>query len=396
MPSIKQPPLALLIVIAMASPLALNAFVPAMPTAMESLNVSQNLIQLSFTLYLLTLAIGQLVSGQLADTYGRRPIILGGFFLHLSGSLVAAAANSIEILLVGRVLQALGGGAAMTLVRTILIDMYGPKKSASRMGYLIMAIAISQAIAPALGGYLNVWFNWNAIFYFSGLTGSLVWLLAFKFLPETAAVNSKAQPISKLNSYRIILRSPVYLGYVLTTTFLALAFYLFVGSSPYVVTEQLGGNSATYGTWFLWVSGAFIVGGYASTLLAKILNDDQTIVLGNALALIGALLLVLLNWHNNLSFSGLFLPMALLVFGRGLSQPNAQLAAINACSQTAGTASGLMGFIQLLLGALVAQSVPYILQLGINWVMGSILLAVILSWLAHFFAWRAEQQHLIN
>jgi len=387
------PPLTLLTFIAMASPLALNAFVPAMPDAAAALNTDIATIQLTFTLYLFTLALGQLISGQLADYYGRRPVILTGFALHLAGSLLAALAGSIELLIAGRVLQALGGSAAMTLARTILLDTYGRKGAASRMGYLVMAIAVAQAIAPTIGGFLNLWSGWNSIFYLSVFMGSLVFLLALKLLPETTLEKSSSLGFMIiLHRYIQVFNSGQYLGYVLSTTALAAAFYLFVGSSPYLVANQLDGNSADFGLWFLSVSFSFIAGGYLSTRLAQFLSIDQTILLGNSLAISGASLLLGFALTVDLSFARLFFPMALIIFGRGLSQPNAQLAAISSTSGAAGTASGVMGFIQLFLGALLAQSVPYLLAMDINWVFGGILVATCLAFFAHLYSWKINQQ----
>lgn len=387
------PSLTLLTFIAMASPLALNAFVPAMPDAAVALNTDIATIQLTFTLYLFTLAIGQLLSGQLADYYGRRPVILTGFALHLAGSLLAALAGSIEALIAGRILQALGGSAAMTLARTILLDTYGRNGAASRMGYLVMAIAVAQAIAPAIGGFLNLWSGWNSIFYLSVFMGSLVFLLALKFLPETTTEKSSSLSfMAILKRYSQVFSSGQYLGYVLSTTALAAAFYLFVGSSPYLVANQLNGNSADFGVWFLSVSFSFIVGGYLSTRLAKFMSIDHTILLGNCLAILGASLLLGFTLTSELSFISLFLPMAFIIFGRGLSQPNAQLAAISSTSGAAGTASGVMGFIQLFIGALIAQSVPYLMSFSINWVFSGILLASCLAFFAHFYSWKNNQQ----
>lgn len=388
----QAPPLTLLVFIAMASPMALNAFVPAMPDAALALQTDIATMQLTFTLYLLTLAIGQLLSGQLADYYGRRPVLLTGFAIHLVGSFLAAMADSIEVLIAGRVLQALGGSTAMTLARTVLLDTYGRSGAASRMGYLVMAIAVSQAIAPALGGFLNLWSGWNAIFYLSVFMGSLVFLLALKFLPETTTERStNLSLIAVLKRYKQVFSSGQYLGYVLSTTALAAAFYLFVGSSPYLVINQLGGNSADFGIWFLSVSFSFIVGGYLSTRLAKFLSIDQTILLGNSLAILGASLLLGLALTTALSFTHLFLPMMVIIFGRGLSHPNAQLAAISSTSGSSGTASGVMGFIQLLIGAMIAQSVPYLLDFNINWVFSGIFLATCLAFFAHFYSWKISQ-----
>ena len=373
----------------MASPLALNAFIPAMPDAAAALDADIATIQLTFTFYLLALAIGQLITGPLADYFGRRPVLLAGLGLHTVGSLFAASADGVDILIIGRILQALGGSTCMALVRAIILDVNGRQSAAGRMGYVIMAIAIAQAIAPTVGGYLNLWSGWNSIFYLSVFMGVLVWLFALRMLPETNNKRSgNLQLGGILKRYRDVLGSKQYLGYVMSTTAMAAAFYLFVGSSPYIVTGQLGGNSAQFGTWFLTVSFAFMAGSFLSTRLAQALSVDQMILSGNLLSLLGATLLVGLSVLNQPSFAGLFLPMALLIFGRGLSQPSAQSAAINSSDHSAGTASGLMGFIQLLIGAAIAQLSPLILEHGTTPIFGCILAAPIIALMAHLGAWR--------
>lgn len=383
-----SPPLALLIFIAMASPLALNAFVPAMPDAAQALETDRATLQLTFTLYLLTLALGQLISGQLGDYFGRRPVILAGFGLHVLGSLVAALAVSVELLIMGRVLQALGGSTAMALARTILLDVHGRQGVGARMGYLVMAIALAQAIAPALGGFLNLWVGWQSIFYLSVAMGGSVWLLALKYLPETCEERTASiRPLAVLKSYAGVLGSAAYRGYVFSTTALACAFYLFVGSSPYLVADQLDGNSAEFGLWFLSISFAFLLGSFLATRLARYFSLDQLLLAGNGLALLGGALLLGLYLSSDLSFASLFLPMALMILGRGLSQPNAQTAAISSSQGAAGTASGMMGFIQLMIGSLVAQSVPWLMNLNISWVFSGIFFAAVVALFAHFYGW---------
>lgn len=373
----------------MASPLALNAFVPAMPDVAVALDADIAAIQLTFTFYLLTLAIGQLITGPLADYFGRRPVLLTGLSLHTVGSLFAASADNVDMLVIGRVLQALGGSTCMALVRAIILDVHGRQGAAGRMGYVVMAIAIAQAIAPTIGGYLNLWSGWNSIFYLSVFMGALVWLLTLRMLPETSSARSDSLDLGGiLKRYRDVLGSKQYLGYVLSTTAVAAAFYLFVGSSPYIVAGQLEGNSAQFGSWFLIVPLAFMAGSFLSTRLAQVLSVDQMILNGNLLSLLGAALLVSLSMLNQLTFAGLFLPMALLIFGRGLSQPSAQSAAISSSEHSAATASGLMGFIQLLVGAAIAQLAPLLLEHGTTLVFECILAAPIIALIAHIGAWR--------
>ncbi|MBT00521.1 MAG: Bcr/CflA family drug resistance efflux transporter [Oceanospirillaceae bacterium] len=393
-PPSKAPSVALMTLIAMASPLALNLFVPAMPDAARELQTDVGVIQLSFTAYLFTLAFGQLLSGPLADHLGRRPILLAGLALHTLGSLLAALAPDVVMLIAGRVLQALGGSAAMVLARTIIIDIYGREGAAGRMGYIVMAIAIAQSIAPTVGGYLNLWAGWNAIFYVSLCMGAVALVVAALQLPETCHERSESLRIKPvIERYAQVFHSAGYLGYALSTTFIAAAFYMFVGSAPYIV-DRLGGNSAQFGTWFLAVSLAFMAGSFLSTRLARRASIDQVVLAGNLTSLTGAVCLLLFALGGALNFMTLFMPMALVTFGRGLSQPNAQSAAISCSATSAATASGLMGFIQLLTGALIAQLMPLLLGEGVLPIAVCICLAPLAALGSHAFAVNRQRQQL--
>ncbi len=385
-PPVRTPSIALMTLVAMVSPLALNLFVPAMPDAARELQTDVGVIQLSFTAYLFTLAFGQLLSGPLADHFGRRPIVLGGLIFHTLGSLLAALAPDVMLLIAGRVLQALGGSAAMVMARTIIIDIYGREGAAARMGYVVMAIATAQTIAPTVGGYLNLWAGWNSIFYISLGMGGVALLVASLQLSETCRVKSDSLRLGPvIQRYAGVFNSGGYIGYALSTTCIAAAFYMFVGTAPYIV-DGLGGNSALFGTWFLTVSLAFMAGSFLSTRLARHASIDQVLLFGNLLSLTGALTLLGFTLGSTLTYATLFLPMALVTLGRGFSQPNAQSAAISCSPTSAATASGLMGFIQLLAGAVIAQLMPLLLGEGILPIAVCICLAPVAALGAHYYA----------
>lgn len=381
----KQPSLMLLIVIAMTSPLALNLFIPAMPSAVLALHTDIATMQLTYSFFLLTLAFGQLISGPLADYFGRFPVLITGLIIHFFGCIFAILADDINLLIAARVLQALGGSACMSMARTMTLDVYGRKKSASKMSYLVMAIALSQTLAPTLGGYINLYFNWQAVFIISSSIAFCVLLLAITQLAETCPQKSSSIKINHVfQQYFQVLRSDQYISYALSSTFIACAFYLFIGSAPYIVVNHLGGNSADFGNWFLMVALAFMLGSLCSGSLAKRMTINTMISIGHTISLIGATLLLVLNYTEELSYFSIFIPMSLLTFGRGLSQPSAQSAAISCAITRAGTASGLLGFIQLTIGASIAQLVPLLMGYNINTLFFIIFLAPVFALICHY------------
>ena len=185
-PARKAPSLAILVAISTLQPFALNVLAPATPILAQVLQTDYATIQLTLTVYLATVAVTQLFVGPISDRIGRRPCILGGVALFLIGSAMGAFAETIEGLLVARVIQATGGGTCFALARAVVRDTSGKERAASLIGYLSMAMVISPMIAPFIGGVLEETFGWRSIFAAMALLASGVLVAAWFLLYETA------------------------------------------------------------------------------------------------------------------------------------------------------------------------------------------------------------------
>lgn len=388
-------PKTLLAAMAISSPVALNIYAPVMPELADQFSTSPFTIQLGFTLYLFTLAIGQLIGGPLADQYGRRPVLIWGFTLHILGCLLGVFATETWQLLLARVMQAAGGCTGMLLARSIILDQHGKDKAAGMLGYIALGIASAQALAPTLGGYLNVVAGWQSVFWFSMALGTLVWLGAVLKLPETDTARQATQRFfTSFARYRLVLRNPAFVWYALASTLIACGFFIFIASAPFIVSHHLQGSSVDYGNWFLVVAGGFWFGSLLAGKLSAAQGTQRMMAFGQGLAGIGAVSMLILFFLLPVSYLTLFLPFALFTFGRGLSQPNAQAAAIAATTVSShcisgkpvsdnhdsdntarktdtvtpspiATATGLQGCLQLLVGSLMAQLTPVMMQAGI-------------------------------
>jgi DHA1 family bicyclomycin/chloramphenicol resistance-like MFS transporter len=185
-PSIAKPPfIGLLIAIAAVSPLGINMYLPSMPGMARALGVDFTTIQLTLSLYLAAMALGQLVIGPLSDRFGRRPVLLIGLMVFVIGSLLCLTAQNVGLLIFGRAVQAVGGTAGITLSRAIVRDLYGRNQVASMIGYVTMGMAVAPMIAPTIGGVLETLFGWRASFAFLMVFGGVVLLFAFWYLSET-------------------------------------------------------------------------------------------------------------------------------------------------------------------------------------------------------------------
>jgi DHA1 family bicyclomycin/chloramphenicol resistance-like MFS transporter len=360
-------PVALLAGMAIASPVALNLYAPVMPVLAEQFNTSSFTIQLGFTFYLLTLAIGQLISGPLADRYGRRPVFFWGFLLHIVGGLLGAFAFEVWHLLFARILQAAGGCTGMLLARSIILEQHGKDKAAGMLGYVTMGIATAQALAPTLGGYLNLAVGWQSVFWVSMGLGTIVWLGALFTLPESSATKSNTGSLlQSFTRYGTVLSSKNYIFCALSATMIASGFFVFMTSAPFLVSEFLDGNSADYGNWFLLVAGGFWLGSLTAGKVSAKVGTRTMMLLGNSISGAGALLMLVLFMLAPFSFLALFVPMSLYTYGRGLSQPSAQATAISSTTGAVATATGMLGFFQLTIGSLIAQLTPLLIEISVS------------------------------
>ncbi|WP_416138698.1 MFS transporter [Halomonas sp. HK25] len=145
-------------------PLATDMYLPAMPAMAEALDTGPDRVQLTLSLYMAGFALAQLLCGPISDRFGRKPIMVGGFALFLAASLLCAFAPSIESLLAGRFLQALGGAAGPVLGRAAVRDIYGPLEAGRILSHLASIMALAPALAPVMGAGLLLVFGWEAIF----------------------------------------------------------------------------------------------------------------------------------------------------------------------------------------------------------------------------------------
>lgn len=376
-------PIQLLVLMAIASPVALNIYGPAMPDMVIALGTTQFHVQLGMTLYLLTLGVGQFFAGPLADRFGRRPVLLSGFTLHVMGGLIAVTAGGVYQLLAGRVLQALGGCTGALLTRTIILDNNSKDKAAGLIGYMTMSIAISQAVVPTLGGYWNLLWGWRSVITVNIILGGLVLLFAYRHLPEQKTLGSGRFDIKHiLSKYRMLLRVKSYLYFALTGTLISSCYFAFLNSAPFIVHTQLEGNSAQYGIWFLTVAMGFMLGSFSAGKLSSVLGADKMVWFGNGICLAAGIVMLILLLGWGISFLNLFLPMACFTFGRGLVQPGAQSSALNCVRSATGTAAGMLGFVQLLIGAVIAQIAPMAFQSSIIALPTFLIIASLAAWVS--------------
>ncbi|WP_282608910.1 multidrug effflux MFS transporter [Pelagibius sp. Alg239-R121] len=356
-----RPSIINLIAVAAVGPLALNIFTPSMPGMQSVFNVSYGTIQLTVTLYLIGMAIAQLLYGPLSDRFGRRPVLLAGLCLFLIGSIASAFATSIFWLLLGRTVQAVGGCAGMVLSRAIVRDMHSREKSASMIGYITVGMVVVPMIAPLIGGFLDEWFSWRAGFLFVAVAGFIVLLATSLKLPET---NFDLRPIPGLmgmaSSYDNLLRSRNFRNYALNATFTSATFFAFLSGGPFVAIELMEQTKSTFGICFMAVAFGYMSGNFVTGRVAERVGTDRMITIGSSVSLVGASSMCIFALSDHINLITIFGPMAIITFGNGLSLPSATAGGVSVNPRIAGAAAGLSGFLQMTVAAAVSLLVGYL------------------------------------
>jgi DHA1 family bicyclomycin/chloramphenicol resistance-like MFS transporter len=357
-PAIKPGFIALLIAIAAVSPLGINMYLPSMPGMARALGVDFTTIQLTLSLYLGAMALGQLVIGPLSDRFGRRPILLSGLLIFVIGSLVCLLAQSIGLLIFGRIVQALGGCAGVTLSRAIVRDLYGRNQVARMIAYVTMGMAVAPMVAPTIGGLLETFLGWRASFAFLAGFGGLALVFAYWRLRETNHNRGSGETVRDLmQGYRSLVQSRLFWGYTLVTSFVSAMFFAFLAGAPYVMIELLGRSPAEYGFYFAMVPSGYILGNFATGRIAGRAGPDRMILAGTFLALTAIATMAAIIAAGFLHPAALFGPMLFIGGANGLVLPSSIAGAVSVRPDLAGAAAGLAGSFQIGFGALVAPIV---------------------------------------
>lgn len=349
-----KPSLFLLVAMTGLGPFTMQIVIPSMPVMAAALAVPYGTVQLTLTLYLIGVALGQLLYGPLSDRYGRKPLLLAGLGFYLLGSAIAAAAPTAGVLIVARVLQAAGGCAGLVLGRAMVRDAYPREQAASVIGYVSTAMSVAPMVSPLLGSVLTEHFGWRSTMLACLLIGAPLWLAMRWRLPETLAQPAPLPGLAgMLGAYAQLLRLPAFRAYCGVVSLSTGVFFAFASGTPVVVVNGMGHPPTHLAAAMMLLALSWSAGTFTTARLSVRLGVSRLLRLGTGLILAGGALAVLLLAFAPPNIFLFFLPMMVMAFGNGVAQPSAIAAAVSVRPGLAGTASGLVGALQMGFGALM-------------------------------------------
>ncbi len=349
--------IAVLALVASLGPITIHIIVPVLPDIARDFGAGGAGTQLTLSLGLIALAAGTLIHGPASDRFGRKPVLLGGLALFFAGSLICIWSPTIEILIAGRVIQSFGGAAGLVISRAIVRDLYPREEAARIMGYLLSVVVLAPMLAPLIGGYLTEYFGWHTVFGFAAALAVVALAVAVPLLPETGARSRVGGGLigEMRHAFPILLRSRQFLAYVFYAGFGMGLFLCYVGGMPYLMVTLFERPPSEIGLYLAMLSGSFMAGTFLSTRLTRFVGIDGMIRRASIAVFLFSLLVPATLYAGHVSPLTFFVPALGVGLFHGLAMPNAQAGAVSVNPTIAGSASGLMMFIQISIGSGFAQ-----------------------------------------
>ncbi len=332
----------------------------SLPYIMVYLHTDQPHMQQSISIFLLGLGVSLLVYGPLSDGYGRKPVVIIGMVIAIVSSFATDWAHNIQIFLLMRLLQGIGSGVCMGLGRTIVADVLHGDRLSAIGSYFSLVITLSPLLAPALGGYVQHWFDWQTNFILLGFILLAVLLVYVVFCPET---NQHKRPdafkLSKLLcNYSSLLMHPLFVGATLLSGIAMAATMTYNTASAFILQDGFGLSPIMYGWVTALVGVGSIVGKLANPPAVKWFGSRCTLGLGLVLIAIAGLLIISIEWLLHIhSIVVMMIGVFIAIFGQCFIMPNTMARALSPFHDKRGSAGALYGGFQMLVAFVVSAVV---------------------------------------
>jgi DHA1 family bicyclomycin/chloramphenicol resistance-like MFS transporter len=340
--------------LAMLMPLSIDMYLPALPVIAEQFGVPAGSAQMTLSTYILGFALGQLLYGPMADSLGRKPVVLGGTLVFAAAAAACAMAQSIDHLIVMRFFHGLAAAAASVVINALMRDIY-PKEEFSRMmSFVMLVTTVAPLVAPMVGGAVLVWFSWHAIFWILALAALLASAMIFFFIKETlpAEHRQKFHIRTTLGNFASLFRHKRVLSYMLASGFSFAGMFSFLSAGPFVYIELNHVSPQHFGYYFaLNVVFIFVLTMINSRFVRKVgaLNMFR---IGLWIQFVMAVWMVVTAFFD-VGFWTLVVGIAAFVGCISMVSSNAMAVILDEFPHMAGTASSLAGTFRFGIGAIV-------------------------------------------
>lgn len=375
-------------------PFSIDMYLPSFPAIAADLHTTIGQVTLSLSSYFIGLSAGQLLYGPLLDKYGRKKPVYAGLVLYLLASVGCMMSQSVDALIVFRLIQAIGGCAAGVAAVAMVRDLFPVEENAKVFSLLMLVIGASPMIAPTIGGYVTATLGWNEIFLILAMLAVIILAAVVFILPESYKPNRslslKPKPI--VQNFWLVLKEPQFYTYALTGSIAFAGLFSYVAGSPMLFMKVYQVSEKTYGWIFAGLSVGFIGSSQVNSLLLRRFNSQEIIPVALIAQMLFGILFIVAALNNWLDLAGTLVMLFLILCCVGIINPNASALSIAPFTEHAGSASALMGALQLGTGAAASigiglfksqTSIPLACVMGGSGIVASLVFFICRSHIQH-------------
>ncbi|MFM2399975.1 MAG: hypothetical protein RL341_2132 [Pseudomonadota bacterium] len=326
-------------------PFSIDTYLPAFDAIARGINASPLQMQQTLSVYLIGFGFMQLFHGALADSFGRRPVVLVGVIVFTLASAGCALSESVTTMLAFRLLQGMSAGAGLVVSRALIRDMFEPAQAQKMMSQVTLFFGIAPAIAPMVGGLLSETIGWRAIFWFLVLVGVALWFSIARYLPETLAHEAR-QPFNARNllrGYREVGASPAFLLLTIASAVPFNGMFIYILASPTFMGKHLEVPPTQFFWLFCTTIGGIMIGAWFSGRFAGRIEGVRQVRRGYRIMAIITLINLAYNFWLPASMPWAMIPIGLYALGWALVQPSVSLMVLDLFPSRRGMAASLQG-----------------------------------------------------
>lgn len=340
-------------------PFSIDMYLPGFPAIAKELRTSVDMVSYTLASFFIGVCIGQLISGPLLDRFGRKRPLYIGMIIYILASVACAFSPSVEVLIVARLFQALGGCVTMVAPRAIIRDLFPVNESAKIFSLMILILGVSPILAPTAGSFLIESLGWESVFLVLGVIALLVLLAVVFLMPESKqpdpTFSLKVEDI--MQSFRTVMRERQFYMYTLSGSIAAAGLFAYLAGSPFVLLELHGVSEKGYGIIFAIIASGLITASQLNNVLLKKYTSVQIVKFTLILQTIFGLSLFIGTALHLVNLYGMVTLIFLFLSCQGFNFPNSSALSMEPFEKEAGSASALMGAIQMGFGAAAAAIV---------------------------------------
>jgi MFS transporter, DHA1 family, 2-module integral membrane pump EmrD len=360
-------------------------YVPSLPALAHDLHSSATQIKFTLTIFLLSYGISQIFYGPISDIYGRKKPLVFGIILIIIGSIWTIVVKDLWTFNLSRVIQGIGAGATMVLIRAALRDSLSGADLAKGMAFLSIGFAMGLGIFPVVGGVLTHWFNWQADFIFLSIISVIILIIILIYFPETLNKDKEKLSISKystqvLKQYWQVIIDKIFWLFLLGGMSAYAVVVAYNVMTPFLFQNVIGLSAQEYGLISIVIGFPYWLGAFLNAKFVKKIGAKFFMLVGAAIIIIAGIFLLIFKFSGmHINIYIVLIPLCFAVFGQALVWSNAMAKSLQSFPEFAGVASAFFSSVQLAISALIAAILALITEVNQLPLSVTILIVGILS-----------------